>query len=390
MRLGIDCRKILNPESGEQAGIAHYTYFLVKHLLACDKKNHYTLFFDKRVASVKEFEGSNVKAHIVPFSQYKKYLPFAYSHLLFSGELEEARLDLFHSPFPIIPLRYKGASVITVHDMAIYHHPEWFPGAAKQILSTKVLVPRAIKQAKRIISVSEFTKRDVMDLFKVSEEKITVIPEGVAQEDLRFKISDLRFSAHGGSAFGGKIQKPYILFLGTIEPRKNIKTIIDAFVDLQKSKIINLKSKINIELLIAGGKGWNNEEIFKAIKAAGPSVRHLGAVSHEEKLALMSHAAVFVWPSLWEGFGLPVLEAMSLGVPVITSNTTSLPEVVGEAALTIDPENKDELGNALRSVLRDENLRQELSRKGKERARQFTWDKTAQKTLEVYEQCVKA
>jgi len=207
----------------------------------------------------------------------------------------------------------------------------------------------------------------------VHPDKITVIHEGVVPElapspELLERIFQ-KFM----------LQKPYILFVGTLEPRKNISRIIEAFLKLR-----NNDETFPYTLVLAGGKGWNNKEIFTALEEAGPWVRYFGPISHEDKIALMSHATAFVWPSLWEGFGLPVLEAMALGVPVVTSNTTSIPEVVGDAALCVDPTSVTSLVDALQKVLYDKELRKELSQKGTKRAQDFTWKKAAEETLKVY------
>ena len=158
MRIGIDCRTILNPKSGEQAGVGHYTYYLVKNLIKQDKKNKYVLFFDWRFKEFNEFKQKNVIIKNFPFSQYNKFLPFAYSHMLISASLVKASLDVFHSPISSLPLTYTKKSIITVHDLAIYKNPSWFPS---QIFSTKLLVPQSLRKADKIIAVSNSTKKDL-------------------------------------------------------------------------------------------------------------------------------------------------------------------------------------------------------------------------------------
>ena len=221
MRIGIDCRTILAPGRGEQAGVGHYTYYLVKHLLSIDKKNEYVLFFDYRVTSTKEFQQKNVKIQRFPFSQYKRYMPLAYSHMLISAYLRRHRLDIYHSPANPIALTYPGTSIITVHDLAIYQHPEWFPGYQK--FSTKLLVPKSLGKAKRIIAVSEATRQDLATMFKIPKKRIRVIYEGVNRERSRIPLTKLR------RKYG--LKKRYLLFVGTVEPRKNLLKLIDHLRD---------------------------------------------------------------------------------------------------------------------------------------------------------------
>lgn len=389
MRIGIDCRKILNPEAGEVGGVAHYTHYLVTELLKLDQQNEYVLFFDNRILDTKPYKKKNVTIREFPFYQYKRYLPLAYSHMLISAFIMREKLDLFHSPATLLPYLYTGRSIITVHDFAIYEHPEWFPRnyLSRQQLSTKMLVPRSIRAAAHILAISEHTKKDLQKHFHVSENRVRVIPLGVSRESVA-PDAPAKIKAHF------RLPEHIFLFLGTIEPRKNIEGLIAAF------RVAFAKFKNAKTLVVAGGRGWKNESIFKAVAAANkalepwqgghPPVRFLGPVSHEHKLALIAGATAFVWPSLYEGFGLPVLEAMSLGAPVLTSNTTSLPEVVGDAALLVNPSREHDIADALVRLDHEPELRKSLTEKGKARAQQFSWKTTAEKTLEVYRAVVDA
>jgi glycosyltransferase involved in cell wall biosynthesis len=382
MRIAIDCRPIVSPEKGEMAGIGHYARFLVRHLLRIDEENRYALLFDERATrgTVGEIVGSsrNAEAKILPLSRFKKLLPYAYSHRYVSSAIARTEADVYHGTTGSLPMAYRGRSVITVHDLAIYAHPEWFPGG--QFFSRRFVVPASVRAASRVIAVSHFTKREIQRVFAVPSEKIAVVHEGVeppppeswetpAPRDLR---------------------KPYILFLGTVEPRKNVEGLVRAYAALceRHPKLVGAT-----ELVIAGGRGWKSEKAFAAIKQAnrklahsGPRVRVLGYVPEKAKHALMAHATMFVFPSWHEGFGLPVLEAMNLGVPVITSNVTALPEIAGRgAALLVDPGREAELSLAMKHLLEDDLKRADLGRRGLERSTEYRWDKTAGETLEVYE-----
>jgi len=378
MKIGIDCRTILSPVRGEKAGIGHYTYYLVKHLLKMDKKNQYHLYFDYRIPDTREFQQKNVEIKYFPFSQYKRYLPFTYSHMLISAVLMKEKLDIFHAPANTCPYTYPGDVVLTVHDLAIYRHPSWFPAGQK--FSTKFLVPKSVKKAKRTIAVSKATKRDIIKLFKIKPNRIKVIHEGITRqigEGPKKKISKTALQKKY------KIGDKYLFFVGTLEPRKNLVNLIKAFNTLL---VENYRKFKDYELILAGGKGWKYQDIFKIIKEQKFSykIRFLNYVSHECKIALIQNATCFVFPSLYEGFGLPVLEAMNLGTPVITSKVSSLPEVTGNAAVLINPNKEDEIIKALAKVLSNKKLRQKMSALGKIQAKRFTWTKTAQETLKLY------
>lgn len=401
MRIGIDCRTILNPGFGEAAGVGHYTYFLVRHLLDLDQTNEYVLFFDRRVGeqAAREFMGRrpNTLLRFFPFHEYRHFLPFVYSHLLVTSFITREKCDVFHAPGGNLPYTYPAPAVITVHDLAIFRHPEWFPESAlERFSSTKILLPRSVKIAKRIIVPSEATARDLKELFRVSEKKIRVIPHGVPT---------YRVASFGGGPVRGaeemsaeelkakyRLGSQHLLFVGTIEPRKNVAVLIHAFRTLLET----YDEFRDVTLAIVGTRGWKFEDVFHEIagvdKVFAPRepVRYLGYVSAADKFLLMKHARAFVFPSRYEGFGLPVLEAMSMGTPVITSNVSALPEVVGEAALLVNPKHETELVDAMAHMLRDEGLRARLGEAGKKRAAEFTWMKTADRTLEIYNEAVHA
>ncbi|MFA5134358.1 MAG: glycosyltransferase family 1 protein [Patescibacteria group bacterium] len=374
MRIGIDCRTILNPKLGERAGVGHYTYYLVKSILKYDKKNEYVLLFDWRFRNMAEFEQKNVRVKNLPFSQYNKFLPFAYSHMLISAYLLKQGLDLFHSPISSLPLTYPKKSIITVHDLAIYKNPSWFPS---QIFSTKLLVPRSLSAADKIIAVSQSTKRDLKQIFNVPGKKVQVIYEATRVDKIPVKNKSL------DSLKKFKLPRRYVYFIGTLEPRKNLITLIRAY-----RRLISQGPEFrNYSLVIAGAKSYKHEAVFDEITALKLKkyVKYLGYVTHNQKIELMKKASCFVFPSAYEGFGLPVLEAMALGTPVITTNVSSLPEITGKAARLVDPEDEQQLAGALREVLGSTQLQQRLEKAGIERARYFTWERSAKETIKLYE-----
>ncbi len=422
MKIGIDCRTILNTKGGELAGVGHYTYFLVKNLLSLDKENQYVLFFDNKFKNFKEFEQDNVTVRKFPFYQYKKYLPIVYSQMLIGSFLNREKLDLLHCPANVIPLFYNGATILTVHDLAIYKYPEFFPKKflSRQIFSTKILVPKSLIKASKIIAVSKSTKSDIIENFGIPEEKIEVIYEGLDPHGIAksahadFDKIKLKYGISGN----------YFLYVGTIEPRKNLVRLIKAFRNLLMTYDSSAK---DFQLILAGAKGWSDKEVYATIANANASilgvdkkrsgeerrsgldarneeqrkregerrkfverrqhnpVKYLGYVTSEEKYALIKNAFTFVFPSLYEGFGLPVLEALGMNVPVISSNISSMPELVGkECGILINPESESEITDALNQMITDDGLREMFRTNCRERVKDMDWATCAKETLEAY------
>ena len=375
MKIGIDCRTILDPKSGEVAGVGHYTYNLVSNMLDLDNKNKYVLFFDEGVGDAGNFKRKNSEIKFFSYRKYKKFLPIVYSHLLISSFVLKEKLDIFHSPASTIPLTYNKNAIVTIHDLAIYKNPKWFP---KQYFSTKVSVPKSLKKAKKIIAVSEYTKKDLMDILKIPEDKIEVILNGIEKRE-DFDKKDSADKNKIKEKFG--IKQDFILFIGTLQPRKNIKGLINAFDKLRGNRIFE-----NYQLVIAGKSGWNYQSIFDKVreKALTKKVLFTGYISKEDKLKLLRATSCFCFPSFYEGFGLSILEAMQQGTPVITSNITSTKEIGGEAAIFIDPYKSTSIAQALKKVLGDENLRKSFIQRGYSHVEKFSWEKCVKETLDVY------
>ncbi len=386
MKIGIDARTILNPEKGDAIGVGHYTYQLIRHLLDYDQKNQYVLFFDFRVREkdARKFIRPNSIIRFYPFSDYGKYLPGIYNEILGLATLQKEKLDILHSTSPLsrIPSVYRGKTVMTFNDLSIYKIPECFSKIKKAKEKTNYSL--MFRKVDKIIAVSETVKKDLIEIFGGGEEKIKVIYNGL---DERFFETKEEFESSNVLKKMG-ISKKYILFLGTLEPSKNITRLLQSFAEFKKqySKTSTQSGKFDYQLVLAGKRGWLAEEYKQIASDLGlvKDVVFTGYIIGDDLKPLFKNAEFFVMPSLYEGFGVTVLEAFASGTPAIVSNVSSLPEIAGEAAYFINPLDTKNIAETFLKFSQDENLREEYRRKGLERAKNFSWEKCARETLEVY------
>ena len=288
-------------------------------------------------------------------------------HFRWPRRLRRSDYDVFFGPMGQLPLGGVGMpSVLTIHDLAIYIRPEWFPSG--QPLSTRVVVPRSIERASHLIADSENTARDIRALFDRGPDDVTVIPLGVGPEFRPMPVEGLRESL---SRFD--LPERFLLFVGTIEPRKNLETLLAAWAALSDRP----------DLVIAGGWGWKYEAVSEQVERLGGGVHLLGPVAPADLPALYNLALALAHPAHYEGFGLTPLEAMACGTPVVCSNASSLPEVVGDAALLVDPVDVEAWTAALDRVLHDPGLAGDLRRRGILRAAELSWERTGARTLRV-------
>jgi len=291
------------------------------------------------------------------------------------------RVDLFHEPdFVLPPTLPRTPTVLTVHDLTFVRDPESAFPRLRRYLNR--VVPQSVARATHVLADSVATKNDLVDLYHASPDKITVLYGGV---DARFVLVRDPERLAAVRAKYGIGSSPFILGLGTIQPRKNYKRLIQAFS--------NIKYQMsNIKLAIAGGKGWLYDDIFAEVKRLGLEgcVLFPGFVDDDDLPALYSAAEALAFPSIYEGFGLPILEAMACGTPVVTSVTSSLPELAGDAALLVEPTDAGAIATALLRLLQEDDLRRKLVGAGFEQARKFTWEKAAAQLLEVYTSLTKA
>jgi len=379
MTIGIDVRVLTR---GTRTGVEEYTINLLSRLLRLDKNINFKLFFNAYQKTRLDYDWlalPNVKlfGFQIPnrlFFASAKYLNYPKIDKLLKGA------DVFFNPhFFNAPLSKKCQKAITFHDLSFHWHPELFSWKKRFWQRFLMDAEGEAQEAEKIIAVSESTRQDLIDLYKIEPKKIKVIYSGVGEEFK--KLPDSSFLASQKRNVISKYNLPdkFILYFGTIEPRKNIIGLIKAF-EILKEKNNGLSQ---MYLVIAGGRGWLDSDTFKV---AGSSkykkqILFTGFVDSEDKVYLYNLASLFVYPSFFEGFGFPPLEAMACGVPTITSNNSSLPEVVADAALMIDPYNLDEIAWAMEQCLLDNELRQKMIKEGAARAKMFSWDKCAEETL---------
>lgn len=276
-----------------------------------------------------------------------------------------------HYPANVGLLRGSLPFVLTLHDLSFLHHPEWY--TRSRALYYRFAVSRSARRARRIITGSAYTKADIMERLGVPEDHIDVTPYGVRAV---FRPAD--YAAQGEAIEALGIPDQYFVYVGTLEPRKNLARLIQAWD--------HTASEHSFDLVIVGREGWKLDGFQSALLGARhrERIHCVGHLPETQLIAVISAARAFLWPSLFEGFGLPPLEAMACGAPVLTSNTSSLPEVCGDAAILVDPLDIDAIADGIRRLASDNRLREDYRLRGRSRAKQFTWERTAQLTMESY------
>lgn len=373
MRIGIDCRFY----SSKFTGIGRYTFELVKNLLKIDKQNEYVLFFNEPEFS--EFQKYNLKAKILNCTAVlanAKHYSFA-EQSTFLKKLYNAKLDLMHFTHFNAPIFYIGKSIVTIHDLT----PSFFPGKKFNKLHYKLaynlVLKSAIKKAKKIIAVSKNTACDIENFFPKAKNKISVIYESVAEEF----VNSTQISK-------SEIQKKYqikddfLLYTGVWRDHKNLVGLIEAFQRLKKEKAFSG------QLVITGKEDPYYPEVKETVKKfkLHNDVIFSGLVPETDLIALYQAAKLYVFPSFYEGFGLPILEAFASKTPLVCSNSSCLPEIAGDNnALFFDPNDIEEMSKQIWKLWNDKKLQKELINNGQKRLGDFSWDKMGRETLEIYQ-----
>lgn len=363
LKIAVDAR----PLNQTPTGIGRYTEEILSHL---QNEMHIALYSNNQIVTRLQ----SAEIHNPKITFWSKFLRNAilWQQFFLPQQLKKARVSLFWSPRHHLPLFgcKNIPMVLTIHDLVYRKHPETMKFSG--YLLERLLLPASAKRAAHIITDSEASKKDLINELNIPTEKISVIHLGY---HIPAKLkNDFDLSAIG-------IDKPYVLFLGSIEPRKNAERLVEAYLNLPKSL------QNSHQLILAGGKGWKSEALLKKIKHLH-NVRHLGYLKDNEVFALLQNATCFAFPSIYEGFGLPILEAMSMGTPVLTSQDPACVEVSGNAALLVDPFSTQSISEGLQEILENKSLREDLRSKGFENIKRFSWDEAATKHLAVFEQVI--
>ncbi len=362
-----------------RTGVEEYAINLLSRLLRLGENIEFKLFYNaykKNKLDYKWVNLPNVKLYEMRIPNRFLFISTKFFDYPKIDKLVGGAENFFNPHFFSAPLSRSCRKAMTFHDLSFEYHPEFFSWRKRIWQKYLMNVEQEAQGAEKIIAVSRSTKEDLMDFYKINPGRIKVIYSGV---DDKFEKKELCESESEGIKKKYRLPQNFILYFGTVEPRKNIVGLISAF-QLIKGRIKNKELK----LVIAGARGWLYQDIFKAAKNSKYSqdIIFTGFVEPADKVFLYNLASLFVYPSFFEGFGFPPLEAMACGLPVITSNTSSLPEVVGDAALMVDPYNIDELAWAMAEVLAGDDLRRELIARGLARAKMFSWEKCAKETLD--------
>lgn len=360
MVIGINASSALKPNP---TGVEEYTYQLIKHLAMIPEArvHRFVLYLDPKISSGRL---NDLKALPENFELRFLRFPFMWTQVRLALEMIFTRIDALLIPVHVLPFVHPKRSVTVLHGLEYEYFPKLYPFWHRQYL--RLSTSYALMASSKVIAVSENTKKDLINFYKGDPKKISVVYHGLKKPS----IASYEVHNHTGC----------ILYIGRIEHKKNILGLIDAYNRLRKKN-----PKIKNRLALAGGKGFGYQEIVMAIKNSNfkNDILLTGYVGENQKNELWLEAAVFVFPSFYEGFGLPVLEAQSFGVPVAASNSSCLPEIAGKGAVFFDPNDHAQIADALEKVLTNEVVYRELIRKGIENAKRFSWVKCARETLAV-------
>lgn len=376
LKIGVDIRCLMSPI---RTGVGEYTYELLNAIFKIDKENQYWLFYNSH---------TDVSEHTPLWSQNNiHYVVTKWPNKLFNASIKilgwpkldklisrKGKLDYFFSPnFNFTALSKNIKHILTVHDLSFKFFPQFF--SAKQRLWHWAVNPqKQCLRANTIFTLSENTKRDLVDYYQINADKIKSASGGISAIFNNPTIDKEKVKQKYN------LPNKFILFLGAVEPRKNIIGLIEAF-----EQCYSLHPTHHSLVIAGGGRGWKNKKIY-ARALASPlrdKIEFIGYVDAEDKPALYSLSELFVYPSFYEGFGFPVLEAMAMGVPVITSNRSSLPEITNHAAYLINPNRPAEISQAITKLLTDEKLREHFKKMGLEQVKKFSWEPSAKQWIDL-------
>jgi glycosyltransferase involved in cell wall biosynthesis len=378
MKIGVDIRTLIE---GRYSGVSEFNHNLIEEILKLDQKNDYKLFYNSArdlSGRLPEFNQDNVK--VIRTNYPNKIFNNIMQRFFGWPKLDQLLgVDLFFLPnWGFSALSGKCKKVIVVHDLSPVLFPRYF-SIKRRLWHWLINFRKVINDFDKIITVSKNTKRDVLELYGASSEKVDVIYSGLEGRYQVLPENDISLIETKSKY---NLPDKFIFFLGTLEPRKNVDGLIRAYNIFRK----NNEELNDYKLVIAGSRGWIYRHIFQELKKSPyrQDIQFIGYVDNDDKVALYNLADLFVFPSFYEGFGFPPLEAMACGTPTVTSFVSSMPEVVGEAALMIDPYNSQAIAKAIEAILTDEELKKDLISKGLARVKRFNWESAAKKYLDIF------
>lgn len=379
MKIGIDIRTLMGKE---YSGVEEYTYNLVKEILRLDKNNEYKLFYNSYSDvshRIPKFEGANIE--IINTRYPNKIFNYIMQKIFSWPKIDKVLggVDIFWSPhINFTTLSKECYNVLTICDLSFLLYPDFF-NLRKRLWHNIINVRNLISRFDKIIAISENTKNDIKELSGVDERKIKLIYPGISNKYKIIEINDIGLREVKKKY---KLGDKFILFISTLEPRKNIVGIIKAYNKLRAEK----NEFHEIKLIIAGKRGWKDKSIFKEWQKSKykNDINFLGYIPNKDKVFLYNLASVFIYTSFYEGFGFPPLEAMACGTPVIASYSSSLSEALGKAALMVDPYNTKDISQAIKLIIGDHKLRGFLIESGLARAGKFTWEIAAKKYIDIF------
>ncbi|MPZ13712.1 MAG: glycosyltransferase [Chloroflexi bacterium] len=373
-RIAIDAQKLSTGQSYHAAGLSRYVFSLLRELRSINPPEQIVAYLQDARAPPELTATGGFAVRCTTWPTHRPLVRIAWEQAVFPRLLRHEGITLLHGAVNALPLAWRGRTVATIHDLAFLRMPETFRRGSRTYLAW--MVRFVARRADCIIAVSEATRNDVIRLLGADPARVVRIYCGV---DDRFRrIEDGRvlaeFRAHR------RLPERFILYLGTIEPRKNLVRLIDAYTALRRGGVTRWP------LVLAGGVGWGYEDVFRRVSELRleEDVRFVGYVPEHEMALWYNAASLFVYPSQHEGFGLPVLEALACGTPVVTSNRSSLPEVVGATGILVDPTDAGSMAEGIQRGIEDERFRALLASQGPQRAASFSWRRTAEETLSVY------
>ena len=375
MRIGINAHLLNLGGTYRNAGVSRYIYHLLDALPRVDRDNEYVVYSNVDPAALPAGAAPNIRLVATPLPTERPLARIAWEQAILPWQARRDGLEVLHAPVNISSVLPTVPFVVTVHDLSFVRFPGRFVPAKRHYQT--ILTRATVARARRVIAVSESTKRDIVRFLGVPPDRVSVVAEGV--DDAFAPLPEAQVCAfraqHG-------LPEAFILYVGSLEPRKNLPLLLRAYHRLRAAGLASWP------LVLAGGKGWLYDDIFRLVKELELEdvVRFPGFVLYEELPLWYNAAGLFVYPSLYEGFGLPVLEAMSCGTPVVASNASSLPEVVGSAGLVVDCASRDEgpLAEALEKLIGEPGLRARYAAAGRQRAATFSWTRAVTETIAVY------